>query len=266
MILARLSHNAGDLKVFFDVLKDIITDVNFVFKPSGLWINTTDPEKVVGIHLHISTAFEYTFPGSDSVFIGVNIQHFYKLIRSANASHILTLEVENDTMNVLKVKIENLTKEIISTTSLYSLDLPKNEIVFPEIRYQAVGVMPTADFVRTVKDLSHGSKKLTISAREHELATKFPTYITFSTKGDTYAYTTSISICSSEQGFRWHYFDMKSFSGQYLSKYIEKFAKPQISKLIDISVDAHNTLTLSYPFMSLATFSMTIAPITVSED
>lgn len=261
MIIARLSHNAGDLKVYFDVLKDIVTDVNFIFKPSGLWINTLDPERVVGVHLHISEAHEYYFDDNNPIFIGVNIQHFYKLIRSANANHILTLEIDRDTINVLKVTVKNITREIISTTSLYSLDLPKEEVIFPELTFSAVGIMPTVDFLRTVKDLSHGSKRLTLSANQEGVG-----HLTFATKGDTYAYTTSISICPSDQGFQWKYFDSPGFTGQYLSKYIERFAKPQISNMIEISETTDSVLTLSYPCNTLATFSLTIAPIANSED
>lgn len=256
MIIARLTHNASQLKPIFDVLKDIVTDVNLIFKSDGLYINTTDPEKVVAIHLEITRAADYHCDSESPIFISVNIQNFYKLIRSANANHVITLEVDDQTLNVLKLTIANLTKEIISVTSLYSMDLPKQEMIMPEITFQATAIIPTSDFVRTLKDLSHGSKRITISAIQSNTS-----HLTFATKGDNYAYTTSISICPSEQGLHWKAFEMPKFGGQYMSKYIEKFAKPQVSKFLELSFEPLGTMHIAYTYLEVGSFSMIIAPI-----
>jgi proliferating cell nuclear antigen PCNA len=256
MLMSRLVHNAAQLKTVFDVLKDLVTDVNFVFKSDGLWINAMDPGKVVAVHLRIDQAAEYHHAVSDPIFIGVNVQNFYKMIRGANHTHTIKMEVESSTLNVLKLTISHLTKEIVALTSLYSLDLPKEEVTFPELSYEAVAIMPTIDFVRTIKDLSHGSNYITISASEEA-----PRHLSFTTKGDAYLYTTSIAICPSDGGLSWKSFGTPYVSGKHIIKYISKFAKSQTGKIIEISMNGQGMLNLSYPDLPIGGFHMTIAPM-----
>ena len=256
MSLARLEHNASQLKVVFDVLKDLLTDANLLFTPTHLSVVSLDPEKVVAVGLHLDQLYSYRCNSDKTLYFGINIPNLYKLIRGVNAEHIICMEIDEATPNVLKITISHLTKGIISVTSLYALDLPKEEVRFPELTFEATAQMPTTDFLRTIKDLSYGSKKITLSASQDE-----PRHLTFATQGDTYLYTTSISICPFDEGLTWKSFDIDKVQGQYLIKYIEKFAKPQLSKWIELSMNKDGMLHLHYSIMPTGQLGITVAPI-----
>lgn len=256
MSIIRLEHNAGQLKQVFDVIKDLVTDVNFVFTETKLYMTTTDPHKIVVISLHMDSLFEYKNYSDSIVFFGINIPHLYKMIRGVTQDHVMKFEIDQNTPNIMKITISHLTKGIVSVTSLYALDLPKEEVCLPEMTFEMTATIPTKDLQRIVKDLSHGSKKISISAIEAQC----PRYLNFSTQGDVYSYATSISLCPSETGMIWKTFLTEKISGRYLIKYIEKFIKPQLSDIIDLSINQESILSLCYD-LAIGQLSMKVAAI-----
>lgn len=258
--MLRLCHNAAPLKSVFDVLKDLVTDVNFIFNAKGFKIVAVDPEKIVALCFHMQHPYEYEFTAeSPDLFFGINIPTFSKILKGSDAQHTVELVIHSDTPNVMKVKVEHLTKDTISTTSLYGLSLPKDEFGLPFRTYEMTASLPTKDFARTIKDLSHGTKHITISSTSKP--NDEPQFLRFSTEGDVYSYTTSVSICPSEDGLQWKSFDAEEVHGKYMIKYIEKFLKAQVGPRIEISINKDSVMLLSYANFSLGTFNMTIAPL-----
>jgi proliferating cell nuclear antigen PCNA len=257
--LVYLSHNAGQLKSVLDVLKDLVTDANIVFTNKEASLVAMDPEKVVAVALHLNQLFEYHCDSDTPIYFGINIPNLYKLVRGVSTEHVIAMEIGKETPSVLKITISHLTKGMVSVTSLYAIDLPKERIVLPEYEFPVTGVLLTQDLLRTLKNLSHGSKTITLRTNNTE-----PRFLTFSTKGDTYSYTTSISICPSEGGLHWKTFLVDEISGQYMIKYIEKFAKPQVEKMIELSMNG--VLHLSYPDLPVGQFTITVAPILGEND
>jgi len=256
----RLCHNAGALKSVFDVLKDLVNDVNFIFSENGLKIVAVDPEKVVAVCFHMERPYEYEFEeGLVNLFFGINIPTFAKLLKGADSEHVIELIIHQDTPNVMKVKLEHLTKDMVSMTSLYGLALPKDEVVMPERTYEMTASLSTKDLGRTIKDLSHGTRHITISSVAS--VGDHPQFLRFSTEGDVYSYTTSVSLCPSEDGLQWKSFDIEEVHGKYMIKYIEKFLKAQVGPRIEVSMNKDSVLFLSYANFALGTLNMTVAPI-----
>jgi proliferating cell nuclear antigen PCNA len=253
----EFKNNAVQIKTIVDVVKDLVTDVNLVFRKAEISIVAMDPEKVVGVSLSLTKFEHYEYNHAEDVYIGINMQHFYKLIRGVSVHDTLVMEVCPETTNVLKIQILNPTNGIVSTTSLYSLDIEKVQAKLPDVAFECTGRIPTADFLRSVKTLSHGSKQLTISAK----GSTDPTYLTLAAKGSVYVYTTSISICPAEDGLHWLFFRTEAIRGQYMTKFIEKFIKPSIGKQIELSFTSDGLFGMSYPDLDLGTLSVIMVPI-----
>ena len=253
----NFQQNAYEIKTLFDIMKDIVTDVSIVFSKNDMSIRAIDPEKIVSVIMVIDKSKKYSFDFDEPVFIGVNMQNLYKLIRGVTPIHNIQFDIAKGIPNVLNITISHPNTGITSTTSLYSLDIPKNQPVLPAYTYDAVCRIPTSQFQRSIKDLSHGSKKITISSSKEDSAAK----LWFYSVGTSYNYTTSISISPVKDGFMWIYKNKDKISGQYITKYIERFCKPTVAKTVELSFIEDGLLTISYPFLSLGELSMTIAPI-----
>lgn len=253
----NFQHNAYEIRNLFDIMKDVVTDVCIVFSKTDISIRTVDPENIVVVNMIIQNPDKYSFEFDDPVYIGVNMQNLYKLIRGATSVHQIQFEIHKDTQNVLKIIISHPSTGIVSTTSLYSLDMKKSQPILSPYTYDAVCRLPTAQMLRAIKDLSHGSKKITISSSKEDSAAN----LWFSSSGMSYVYTTSIAISPSQDGLMWIYKNKDKLNGQYITKYIERFCKPTVGKLIELSFKEDGLLTLSYPLMKLGELSMTVAPI-----
>lgn len=257
----NFEHNAYEIRHLFDIMKDVVTDVNMVFDKNGASIRAIDPEKVINVNMVINKPSSYSFIFQKPIYIGVNMQNMYKIIRSVTNVHRIQLEIGYDLPNVLKIVISHPSTGVTSTTSLYSLDIPKNQPLLPTYSFDAACRLPTMQMQRTIKDLSHGSKKLTISSSNVNSSAQ----LWFSSKGTSYVYTTSIAISPSKDGLQWLYKNKDVLSGEYITKYIERFCKPTVGKTIELSFHENGLLNISYPLLALGELSMTIAPI-VNED
>lgn len=254
----NFEHNAYEIRNLFDIMKDIVTDVTMVFDKEGLSIRAIDPEKVISVNMLINKPSKYSFQFPSPIYIGVNMQNLYKIIRGVTNLHVIAFEVAKDLQNVLKIVIRHPATGVVSTTSLYSLDIPKNQPILPAYVFDGVCRLPTMQIQRTIKDLSHGSKKITIaSSTDNDSSAQ----LCFSSKGTSYVYTTSISISPAKDGLMWLYKNKDKLSGEYITKYIERFCKPTVGKTIELSFKADGLLSLCYPFLSVGELSMTIAPI-----
>lgn len=255
----EFQHDAAELRVVIDVLKDLVTDVNLVFKEEMVSIVAMDPEKIAAVSVSLDKMKFYQRFVKNDIFIGVNMQHLYKILRGVTSDHSIRFEIHPDTLNVLKISIFNVNLGIDTVTSLYSLDIIKEEAQVPSPSFQCRATLPTSDLLKSVKNLSHGSKKITIQATKDP-----PGFLTLATKGSLYVYTTSVSICPSENKLQWEFFNANLVRGTYITKFIEKFLRTQVSKIVSLELNTDGLIRLSYPDLHIGTLSMVTVPI--SED
>lgn len=258
-----LQHSAYQFKTVFDVLKDLSTDVNLIFTSEGLELTALDPEKVVGLRLIMSQLQSYNWNYHSDIYFGANMQHLYKMLRGVSSDHLIQMEVNPECINVLKVIIYHPTNGVHSTTSLYSLDIPKEKTNLPSLSLDAAARLPTSTFLRTIKDLAHGSKTVTINAvRDVEDYKKTP--LVFASKGSTYVYTTSISlnpVQEDQEGLTWGFFDKPVMVGQYVIKYLEKFSKPSLGKTMEIAWSEDKVLRIQYVGLDFGILQLVMSPI-----
>ena len=183
-------NNAYQLRSIFDVVKDLLTDANIKFHKNGMHIVSMDPEKVVVLKLFMDNFEEYRFEAEKPFYIGLYMQYFYKMLRNVGPNHVIELEVYEETPNTLKITITGPNNGSKTVVSIQSLDIPKEDLVFPSVTYQAVLEMPTSDLQKTIRDVSHASKKIKLSYADQD-----PCYLSIASTGETSV--TSISYCLS---------------------------------------------------------------------
>ena len=241
--IVSLTIDSTTLKNSVDVMKDIVTEVNLVFDVSGMHVTSQDPDKctILKYDLPKAVCLEYNFNGvegsEERLYIGVHMGHLYKMIRNAPNGSNITMSVNENTAQTLKLSIESPFK--ISYISIQSLIIPVVEPVFPQVVYNAVCEVPTATLQRVVRDLAFLSRKISIG-----YTAETPTMLTIASAGDLS--TTSVSLCPSTDGLVWAYVDGESFYQKFFSKHIEKFLKPSFSSTISLSFGADAPLLFDY--------------------
>jgi len=199
---------ASAFKNIFEVLKDILNDVNIYFTKEGIRITTLDTARVALIDLHLlaENFEEYTCDG-DEYIAGVNVTNTFKLLKPITVNDTLTIEYSRETLNF---KIENELKKSNTQFNLKLLEIDEDHIQIPDIQTKVTTVMQSSDFQRICRDMMNLSTEIIISRVDDE--------ITFECDGDFAKQKTNIK-CGDQEKF------IGTLSGLYSLKYLNLFTK-----------------------------------------
>jgi len=197
---------ASSFKSTFEVLKDILNDVNIYFDERGLKMITLDTARasLVDFELLADNFEEYECP--EPVVAGVNISNMFKLLKTISTTDTLTLEITN--RDIMKIKIENPAKKTNTKFELKLLDIDEDHIQVPQIPLDVCTVMQSIDFQRICRDMNNLSNEITI--------TRTGDRFVCSCVGD-FANQETILTCNVEE--------KGTYTGTYSLKYLNIFTK-----------------------------------------
>lgn len=236
------------LKTNMDVLKDIVTDTHLRFEQDGLHIRAQDPDKMTMVKFWLPTtaALSYHIDGT-AHFVGVNVPHFYKLIRSVQPGAQITMEIEKDTPSILKLVTAYPTSS--SAISIKSMDMEPQDVVFSETVYESMCEIPTHLLQKLLRDAALQSKKVGIRAIVSENVDE-PKLI-FTASGELS--TTSVTLAEikdtiniTNAGIHWGYHGDTDYSAQFWVKHLLKFLKPSLCKNVCMHFRVDQPILLSY--------------------
>lgn len=173
-------------RVLIESLKELLSDVNIEFRQKdtsiseekgkskgGMRIMAMNPKKTVLIHLKLDADnFDNFFCEKPKFVIGVNMLHFFKFIKTIDNSSILTLFMDSDETGKLGIKIENSEKKQVSTYSMPLMDLDSDPLEVPPTAFDAVITMPSSDFHKLCRDMSHISEFIEIQNADKSVILK----------------------------------------------------------------------------------------------
>lgn len=151
---------AAAVKSVFEVLKDIINDVNVYFTARGVHILTLDTARVTLVHMTLGAENfeEYSCP--QDIAAGLNMGNVYKLLKSVTGQDVLTLRVEG--RDVLEMTIENPVKKSATNFKLKLLDINEDILDLPDIQMNVITTLPAVDFQRITRDMGNLANEMTI--------------------------------------------------------------------------------------------------------
>ncbi|MDA9846889.1 proliferating cell nuclear antigen (pcna) [Flavobacteriaceae bacterium] len=201
---------ATAVKAAFEVLKDILNDVNIYFNKSGINILTLDTARaaLVDLSLNAENFEEYVFKDVTELSAGFNITNTYKLLKSISNNDILTGEIE--TNEFFKMKIENKLKNSHSEFSLKLLDIDEDQIQKPDLKMDCVTTMPSINFQRICRDMNNLATDVQIIRKDNEFIIQC--------EGD-FANQKTVIECTDETPFK------GTIQGTYSLKYLNLFTK-----------------------------------------
>lgn len=165
---------ASALKTCFEVLKDVLHDVNLFFTAEGISITALDNAKValINMKLEADNFEEYSCP--EPVTAGINISNLFKLFKIITTSDVLGMDiVDKDVMNIT---IENSAKNSKTKFDYKLLWINEDVLSIPDIPRQSTTILPSVDFQRICRDMGNLSDDVKVT-RENNM-------IKFSCEGD----------------------------------------------------------------------------------
>jgi len=241
------SIQASAFKSLFEVLKDILNDVNIYFDSTQIRITEFDVARVTLVHVILEAENFEEYECKTPVMVGINIANVYKLFKSVGNNDILS--VSNDCEH-LYITITNSTKKSISSFKLKLLDLNENDTIDSDI--VGIGehstIIPSFDFQKLIRDMSSIGTEIKIERRD--------TRVSFECEGD---FASQKTILDEQQGIEC------VCKGLYSLKYISMFVKSTIlCPLVQIiqDTDEDSPIIFKYSIANLGTLRFYLATLT----
>lgn len=197
---------ASAFKSTFEVLKDILNDVNIYFKPDGMYIVTLDTARTSLIDMFLSSDnFEEYHCDQEEIIAGINISNTFKLLKTITNNDVLKIEINSK--EYMDIEITSETKKTSTKFQLKLLDINESRIEVPGIQMTTITTLPSADFQRLCRDMSNIGSEIEISRNDKR--------IKFKCEGD-FANQETVIECQEES---------PDITGLYSLKYLNIFTK-----------------------------------------
>lgn len=198
---------ANALRTIFEVLKDIINDVNIYFTPQGVKIITLDTAHVTLVHMFLPAENFEEYSCEEDIIAGVNLSNMYKLLKTVTNNDSLKMMISGH--DVLEIEIENAVKHSSTKFRLKLLDINEDDLIVPDIEMDVVTTLPSVDFQRITRDMANLATDISIIRRGHLLE--------LSCEGD-FAYQKTVIECGPAK-------EADPIGGAYPLKYINMYTK-----------------------------------------
>lgn len=197
---------ASAFKSTFEVLKDILNDVNIFFRKDGMYIITLDTARTSLIDIYLSADnFEEYVCDQDEIIAGINITNTFKLLKSITNNDVLTIEI--NCKEYMNIDITSEHKKTSTSFKLKLLDINETHIEVPDVKMSNITVIPSVDFQRLCRDMSNIGTDVEI--------TRVDNYLKLKCDGDFANQETSIE-CPESSSY---------ISGLYSLRYLNIFTK-----------------------------------------
>ena len=142
---------ASAIKSTFEVLKDILNDVNIYFKKDGVYIVTLDTARTSLVDMYLSADNFEEYTCEEEIVAGINVSNTFKLLKSITNSDVLVMSIE--CKEYMKIEIHSEAKKTCTVFSLKLLDINENQIEVPSMTMTTITPMLSADFQRRCRDM-----------------------------------------------------------------------------------------------------------------
>jgi proliferating cell nuclear antigen len=151
---------ASALKSVFEVLKDIINDVNVYFSAKGVHVLTLDTARVTLVDMTLGAENFEEYECATPVAAGLNMTNMHKLLKSITGTDTLTIDVKD--RDYMEIFIENPIKKSSTNFRLKLLDINEDILDLTDVNMNVVTTLPSVDFQRITRDMGNLSNEMSI--------------------------------------------------------------------------------------------------------
>lgn len=234
---------ASSIRTVFEVLKDIINDINIVFDETGMHLSTLDAAHVTFINMNLPHDNFEMYECKTRTLAGINLLNTFKILKTITNNDTLTLRIDQaDTMQIV---IENESKKTMSKFQMKLLDINDEIYEYPSLKMDAHTIIPSVVFQRIIRDMSYLSDIVIIKRHGDKL--------TFQCDGDFVSQETSVD-CTETIDFQ--------LEDRYSLKYITMFIKAaSICSNIEIMQSKSGPIAFKYSIANLGDVTFFLAPV-----
>lgn len=160
------------IKYLTELLKDLLTEGNLECSAEGIKLLSIDSGRTVLIHLKLFHDSFEEFKCESPLVLGINLEHFFKIIKNMENSDTLRLFVAKDNVNRIGIERYNKEENINNTIFQSLIDIPVQTRDIPSPTFKSVIVMSSARFQKICREISQFSEKIEITCAGNQLIFK----------------------------------------------------------------------------------------------
>jgi proliferating cell nuclear antigen PCNA len=153
------------IKILSELLQNNIKNGCFIVNESGILFRMTDSNRriLIDMSLDANNFSQFKFKGKP-LSIGLNLSHFYKMLKNIKKKDSLALFIENDKEDDLGIRVIPKEKNRVTTSYVKIQNLQSLDIDIPSEYGKPVNI-PSNEYIKMIKDLNNmGGSVITISS------------------------------------------------------------------------------------------------------
>jgi len=162
---------AYHIKVLAELLANNLKTGCFEINNCGISLRMFDNHRktLVDLFLPSENFSLYKFKNSEKFCMGLNLNHFHKMLKSVKKKDSLQLSINNDNVNELCIKTIPKENTRITTSGIKIQSIQNLDIDVP-VGYGKPVIVPSAEFQKMCKDLSSiGSTNIKVIAKNFQI-------------------------------------------------------------------------------------------------
>lgn len=169
IIFKAKTSDAYTIKTLSELLQNNLKTACFEIDETGVKLCMSDAHSHVMIELFLeSHNFIYKFKPSEKIYIGVNLTHLYKMLRSIKKKDTMSFFIDDDTPDDLGICVTPKEKNRKSTSSIKIQKTQAITLPVPS-GYDSHALVPSSEFQKMCKDMSHIDKVIRVNAEGYSI-------------------------------------------------------------------------------------------------
>jgi proliferating cell nuclear antigen PCNA len=166
VIFKAKTHCAYTIKILAELLQNNIKTACFEIDEDGVKLCMMDHHRTILIQVSLeSENFTlYKFKCKDKLFLGINLNHFHKMLKSIKKKDSMQLFINDDSPNDLGIKVIPKENNRITTSFVTIQEIQTIDIDIPE-GYGKPIIVPSSEYQKMCKDMAHIGSMINVVAR-----------------------------------------------------------------------------------------------------
>ena len=252
-IIRLVSMQGYVFRLFFESLKEILSDVNLVFTKDSMTVLTVDNVRVALVHAYIDASkLDKYHCARDSFITGINLEHVFKMLKMITHNDTIEINIYEETPSFIDFVVHNSEKNCTTSFKVRMLDLVHPDIKLNDKEHDSVFILPSTAFQKICRDMMIISDVVKIEYENDHVS--FSSTSDVASRKDTFR--------PHEQGLVFTKQSRNKFSQLFNIKYLNLFSKAtNLCSVSIIHLRDREPMTIKYAVSNIGFISYTLAPI-----
>lgn len=170
IIFRAKTKEAYRIKILAELLSNNIKTGCFIFDETGISLRMMDNHRTILIDVALQAENFNIFKHNSSkkLYLGINLQFFWRMIRSIKKKDNLELSIDDKTPNELSIQVIPKENNRVSTSFIKIQNVQNLDIDIPENNSRSINVN-SSEFMKMVKDMSTIGTTINVTSRNYKI-------------------------------------------------------------------------------------------------